>query len=864
MPEVAQATILVTPVLEGAQQSLTEQLTGAAEPAASSAGKAAGKSLGEGMSSVGGALTKGVTAPIMGIGAAAVAAWKDVDEGLDTIVQKTGASGEAMDEMHGILNNITSSIPTDFATAGAAIGEVNTRFGVTGQELEDLSAQFLKFAQLNNTDVSGSIDSVQAAMAAYGMDVSDASDVLDILNKVGQDTGVSMDTLASSLLANNAVLQDAGLGFNESANFLGNLGKNGIDTSSVMSGLKRAMANAAAEGKTTGEALAEIQEQLIGAETGAEAAQIAMELFGSRSGAQIAQMVRDGRLSFDEFSGMVTDWGDSVSTTFDNTLDPIDNMTTTMNQLESAGAELVDAAGPMLVQIFSGLADVVTQVSDAWGNLSPEMQETIIQVAGIAAAVGPLLAIGGKLLGGLGSISGLITPLVTNLGGLSTAATSAAAPVATAGASFGTMAGQALKLVAVGASIVLVAVGIGLLADAAIRVSSAGTAAIATLAGMAVGIGALMAVASAVGPGLTAGAVGIGVFGAAILAIGGGIDLACTGITKVIDAVTNFTTVITSNSDSVNSIVSNMGTTVSGVLETIADGFTRVIDSISGGISSVLDSVAGIIDSIGNAALNAGTGFDTLANAVLKLVDAGIISLGSTLGTVADGITKIASAASSAGGSASSITNLTNAFNPLKSAASTAQSAFMTFSNSVKSAMMNMSSSVASSVNSARGQMTSLQSSAIGMASSIRGSIDGMGLGSAMANQMASAYSSASGYISALRSLFASTTFSFNQSIALPHFSMSGTFNAQSGTVPSVSVSWYKKAAEYGALFSTPTIIGVGDSADPELLLGENKLRELLGDGRGVTYNVTVNGAENPETWAARFVRETKQLMRIS
>lgn len=61
--------------------------------------------------------------------------WKQVDEGLDTIVQKTGATGEAMESMQSIMENITSSMPTDFATAGAAIGEVNTRFGVTGDEL---------------------------------------------------------------------------------------------------------------------------------------------------------------------------------------------------------------------------------------------------------------------------------------------------------------------------------------------------------------------------------------------------------------------------------------------------------------------------------------------------------------------------------------------------------------------------------------------------------------------------------------------------------------------------------------------------------------------------------------------------------
>ena len=42
MPVVASATLEVTPVLSGAQQSLTEQLTNAAGPAAEKAGEESG------------------------------------------------------------------------------------------------------------------------------------------------------------------------------------------------------------------------------------------------------------------------------------------------------------------------------------------------------------------------------------------------------------------------------------------------------------------------------------------------------------------------------------------------------------------------------------------------------------------------------------------------------------------------------------------------------------------------------------------------------------------------------------------------------------------------------------------------------
>ena len=123
------------------------------------------------------------------------------------------------------------------------------------------------------------------------------------------------------------------------------------------------------------------------------------------------------------------------------------------------------------------------------------------------------------------------------------------------------------------------------LADSAIEVSSAGGPAIATLAGMAIGIGALMGVAAACGPALTAGAVGIGVFGAALLAIGGGVDLACTGIAKVTDATGRLVETISANAPEINSIVTNIGDTVDGTVVPVA---SRTLPDVPSGALAAL------------------------------------------------------------------------------------------------------------------------------------------------------------------------------------------------------------------------------------------------------------------------------------
>ena len=501
MPEIAQATITVTPVMQGAQQTITNDLTGAAQPAGAAAGKVAGASMSEAigkkMNSAGTAMTKGLTAPIMAVGTASVAAWRSVDEGLDTIVQKTGASGEALDDMSQILRNLTTTIPTDFATAGTAIGEVNTRFGVTGQALEDLSAQFIKFAELNGTDVNSSIDSVQAAMAAFGLEAEDAADVLDILNKAGQNTGVPMDKLAQSLLTNSTALQEMGFGINTSIGFLSSLEKSGVDSSAVMTGLKKALQNATKDGVSMSDALADLQEQMANASTDTEAAQAAMELFGAKAGPAIAAAVEDGRLSFDELTNTVTDWGDSVSTTFEDTQDPMDQFQTTLNELKLLGADLVEAAGPLITDVVGGLTTGVKDLSDAWNGLSPEMQDTIIKIAGVAAVAGPLLVIGGKAIGGISSLVGGIGSLTGSLGSVASAAGTATAPVAAAGGAIQGAAAGAISMIGAAVALFIAAEAFHVLADSAIEVSSAGGPAIATLAGMAIGIGALMGIAMA-------------------------------------------------------------------------------------------------------------------------------------------------------------------------------------------------------------------------------------------------------------------------------------------------------------------------------------------------------------------------------
>ena len=381
------------------------------------------KEVGDKTTEVGKGLSTHITAPIVAMGAASLKAFNDVDAGMDIIVQKTGASGKALNEMQDSMKNLATSIPTDFETAGAAIGEVNTRFDLTGKKLEELSGKFIKFAQLNNTDVSIAIDNTQKVISAFGLKASDAGALLDTMNAVGQRTGISMDTLARSMVTNSAALQQLGFSASDAANFLGNVEMSGADTSQVMTGLTKALANATANGKPMKEALKDIQDSMVNAKSDTEGLQVAYELFGKRAGGAIYQACKNGSLSFEELGTSLKDNIGNVDSTFNETLDPIDKFQTSLNSLKIVGADVGNSLMSVLAPMLTKFSEMMKSLNEKWNSLSPGMQDAIVKIALIAATVGPVLVVIGKVITAVGTITSALGGLIGLLGGTATATT---------------------------------------------------------------------------------------------------------------------------------------------------------------------------------------------------------------------------------------------------------------------------------------------------------------------------------------------------------------------------------------------------------------------------------------------------------
>ena len=203
-----------------------------------------------------------------------------------------------------------------------------------------------------------------------------------------------------------------------------------------------------------------------------------------------------------------------------------------------------DTIGSIAGQAVNFISLLVSWFSKLAQSISPEVWQTLI--VGVTSFVVALkgLKTGLSVAKGLKSAFDFgknLVSLITNTLSLTAAqATNAAASTAMSagntavGTSAGAAASSVLKLGAgilmIGAGVLLAASGIYLLVQAAIQLSSAGAGAILTMVGLGVGIAALAAVFTFLGPALTAGAVGILAFGAAVALIGVGVYAASVGL----------------------------------------------------------------------------------------------------------------------------------------------------------------------------------------------------------------------------------------------------------------------------------------------------------------------------------------------
>lgn len=373
---------------------------------------------GEKVSNVGKKMSVGVTAPIVAAGAAGLAAFSEVDEALDTIITKTGATGDVADSLATSFENVGSNTHLELQTVGEAIGEVNTQFGFMDKKLEDSTNYILQFAEINDTDVSQSAIYARQAIEAYDLSYDDLNKVLDVTTKTSQNTGQAVDSLFDSAIKGAPQIKQLGLSFGEGVTLMGQFEQAGVDGNAALSSLSKATVAYAKDGKSLSEGLGELQDKIKNASSETDAINAAAEVFGTKGGPRMADAIRRGTLNLEDLAKIADESQGSVGETFEATLDPIDKSNQAMNNAKLALADVGESIQISLLPFFEMAIDALKSFKGWWDSLDQGTKNWIITLAGIAAVIGPALVVIGTLMSSVTKITAGVKDLATVWSGL--------------------------------------------------------------------------------------------------------------------------------------------------------------------------------------------------------------------------------------------------------------------------------------------------------------------------------------------------------------------------------------------------------------------------------------------------------------
>lgn len=419
-PNIGYAALQIIPSFQGAEASLAKGIAGPSEKVASSAA-----------SSFAGTFTMALGAAGIGVGIAGaigVGLFKlgdSFDAQFDKIRVSTGQTGEELAGLKGDFKDVLKSVPTDFDSAGTAISGIAQKLDLVGKPLQDRAEQFLELSRITGTDLSTNLGAGTDALKAWGIEAKDQGSVLDELFRASQQSGASFSDLAGGLAENSVVFKALGFNVDQASTVLAGLAKGGLDASTVMPALGKAVAAGAKDGKSAKDVYQGLIRSIKEAPDATKAASLAYDVLGAKAGPKFAALVRSGKFAFDDLGDAIIDGTDTIAKAGKDTQDFGEKFDLLKNRVlvgleplasgvfDAVGSGM-DALGPVFDGITSGISRVVsvfqTDGIEGLGDLiqtqAPILGQKLLDLGTklylwVQPQIEPLLGKAGELIGTL-------------------------------------------------------------------------------------------------------------------------------------------------------------------------------------------------------------------------------------------------------------------------------------------------------------------------------------------------------------------------------------------------------------------------------------------------------------------------------
>lgn len=287
------------------------------------------------------------------------------------------------------LKNLTKEM-REFGSVGAQ------KVKAVGQELEKAGNK-IKGAGEALTPVSAAAGAVAGGLLKLGKEAITSADDLNTLSK---QTGISTGELQKMKYASDLV--DVSL--DDITGAMKKLKGNMDPANNSFKKLGVSVTNADGSFRSATDVFDDTVKALSNIKNETERDKAAMEIFG-KSADSLAGIIDDGGAAFRQYGKEAEAMGIILS---QDTLDALSDTNDVVDKLKmnmagtaaTLGATVAQKLAPS-IEKFSG---VIATLTEKIRNLSPEQVDMILKIAGIVAAIAPLLIVGGKLIGGIGKI----------------------------------------------------------------------------------------------------------------------------------------------------------------------------------------------------------------------------------------------------------------------------------------------------------------------------------------------------------------------------------------------------------------------------------------------------------------------------
>lgn len=351
----------------------------------------------------GDSLSSTLTPAMTAMAAAGVAAYNEMDAGMDSVIAKTGATGKALEANKEVFNDLYRTTAFGAEQIGDAVGYMQSFTDATGTQLSHLSEYALKFAEITGTEVYESIQMGSRMMEQFGVTTNQLPRIFDAMAAASQNSGQEVGELFDVVQENVPQLKELGMGFEEAFAFAGNISKAGYQMDRIFDSIKDSQSVLAESGYSLKDGLKQVQKELEAASSDSERLGIAVQYFGEENAAYMLDALDKGVVSLEDFAMAADSSAGTVMNSYENMKGPMETLQTAWNNLKGTAGDfagtLIEGAAPAL-EIAN---EKLQQFSNWLNSLTDGQKQALAAAVLLIAGIGPLITIVGGLIGAFGS-----------------------------------------------------------------------------------------------------------------------------------------------------------------------------------------------------------------------------------------------------------------------------------------------------------------------------------------------------------------------------------------------------------------------------------------------------------------------------